>query len=378
MHVAIDAAIAHPRSGGVGNYAMRIIDGLAHTEGVRVTALVPEESVGEVVLPEQSPKFRFTTVPVPADAPSERFARREYWEQRLLPEHVDAVGPDIFFGPLSMGPINWPGIKVVTVHDLAFEHFTGHNAQCPPAYYSYYSRWARKCASDASALLCVSHDTRADVEERWGILGKSHVTHIAPCLDFVPADHASSVRLIQETFSLREPFCLYVGGAFPRKNVARLIEAAYLCPDITEKFPLVLALEDSDELSGLIREYQLERCVRLIGHCPSRLLPHLYRAAQLVVYPSLSEGFGLPPLEALSCGTAVAATKAGAVPEILQDNAVYFEPRVPESIAAALSRLIQDRGLRHRLGRDGKAFAASYTWERTTAATAAVLGSFLP
>jgi glycosyltransferase involved in cell wall biosynthesis len=130
-----------------------------------------------------------------------------------------------------------------------------------------------------------------------------------------------------------------------------------------------MALPASEELTALARQENASDRIRAIGRCPSGLLPHLYRTAAFLVYPSLFEGFGLPPLEAMACGTAVAATNAGAVPEVLQDNALYFEPRDVDSIATALGRLARDPSLRETLAKRGSVHAARFSWERTTEQT---------
>jgi glycosyltransferase involved in cell wall biosynthesis len=131
----------------------------------------------------------------------------------------------------------------------------------------------------------------------------------------------------------------------------------------------VEVLPESEELTALAQQENATDRIRAIGRCPSDLFPHLYRTAAFLVYPSLFEGFGLPPLEAMACGTAVAATSAGAVPEVLQDNAVYFEPRDVDSIATALGRLAREVSLRESLAQQGSAHAARFSWERTAEQT---------
>ncbi|WP_329182250.1 glycosyltransferase family 4 protein [Streptomyces sp. NBC_01477] len=358
------------RSGGVGNYARRVISGLAAREDFDVVALLPDFAYDRAELPESNAHFRVEVVPTDCPTPDGFYDRRVLWEQDVALRYLEKIDHDVFFGPVFMAPCGWRGPKVVTVHDLAFERHRGYNTAESTAYYS---SWARKCAEQAAAVMCISHHTRADVLERWDVAAGVFVTHLAPCLAPGPVDQELSGRVVAQALGLAAPFGLYVGDAVPRKNLTRLVAAVSREECFGPGYPMVLTLPPSAELSAVLREYGAEDRVRPIGHCPEDLLPHLYAAADFLVYPSLFEGFGLPPLEAMACGTAVAATSSGAVPEVLQENALYFEPRDTDSIAAAIGRLAREPLLREELAERGRRHAARYTWERTVARTAEVL-----
>lgn len=369
MRLVIDA-MPTSRAGGVGNYATRVISGLAARKEFDIVALIPDFAHEHAQLPDSSAGFKVEVVPTGRTLPTDSYGRRALWEQEIVPQYLHGSDPELYFGPVFMAPVSWPGPKVVTVHDLAFERHSTYNT---PESTRYYSTWARRSAQKAAAIMCISHCTRADLVDRWNITSPTFVTHLAPCVTPEPAGCDVSVRRIAEALGLEPPFGLYVGDTFPRKNLDLLIAAVARADSIGPRFPMVLAVPPSDGLVATARRHHVQDRVRMIGDCRDELLPHLYAAAEFLVYPSLFEGFGLPPLEAMTCGTAVAATNAGAVPEVLQDNALYFEPRDADSIAAAIGRLAQDPALRESLAERGRAHAAGYTWERTTEQTARVL-----
>jgi len=358
--------MATPRAGGVGNYAMRIIAALASRNYLDVVALVPGFAAGYVELPPRTDGFRVEIVPADKSPGEGFYDRRARWEQDILPRHLDGSDREAFFGPAFMAPCDWPGPKVVTVHDLAFERSASYNT---PESTAYHATWAPRCAREAAAVLAVSHYTRADIADLWGICKGVHVTHLAPCVDAPDSGAEDSARRVADAFSLTPPFALFVGDRFPRKNIRRLMAAITREESFGPAFPLVMTLPASEELTALAQQENASDHIRPIGRCPSDLLPHLYRTATFLVYPSLFEGFGLPPLEAMTCGTAVAATSAGAVPEVLQDNAVYFEPRDVDSIATGLGLLARDPSVRESLAERGSAHAARFSWERTAEQT---------
>lgn len=370
MRLAVDGAMATPLAGGVGNYAMRIIRELAACHDFDVLVLVPDFAVGRVELPQPTGRFRVEVVAVGALSGERSYQRRARWEQQILPHHLDGGDREVFFGPVFMAPCDWPGPKVVTVHDLAFARSAYYNT---PESTAYYDCWARRCAEQATALLAVSHHTRADIAELWGIANGVYVTHLAPCVAAPGCDACESARLVADILSLTPPFALFVGDEFPRKNIRRLMAAVAREDCFGPRFPLVVTRPSSAELTALAQQEQADDRIRAIGHCSSDLLPHLYRTASFLAYPSLFEGFGLPPLEAMACGTPVAATTAGSVPEVLQDNAVYFEPRDIDSIATAIGCLARNPSLRANLVERGRAHVTRFSWERTAEQTVSAI-----
>ncbi len=371
MRLAVDAGLGSSRYGGLGGYIIRLVRGLAATPGYEVAALVPTQYLDHNELGVLPGGSRV----VPVDVGREDldfYDRRAYWEQEVLPATLASGDYDAYFGPTLVLPLDWPGPKIVAVHDLAFEVAPDFNT---PLSTAFYSRWARASGEAADGVVAISKATANDLEQRWGIAETVTVTPLASCLDFVPADREQSARLVSEAFDLHAPFALNVGGNFPRKNLRRLVEAAGQADVFRAQHKLVIVVPYQPEaVIGQVRDLGLDSSVEIVGYCPPDLLPHLYTAAQFFIYPSLFEGFGLPPLEALQCGTPVAVSDREPFHEVLgEGNAVYFDPTDLGAIATALDRLSTDEDLRVTLAESGPPRAALYTWAKTIAGTARVI-----
>jgi alpha-1,3-rhamnosyl/mannosyltransferase len=172
---------------------------------------------------------------------------------------------------------------------------------------------------------------------------------------------------------LPERFILYVGTNEPRKNVRGLLEAYSLLPEKAKKeHPLVLAGPRGWEKRDLFKRVQaMERqgLVKELGYVPEASLGPLMKAATLLCFPSLYEGFGLPPLEAAACGTPVVCSNGASLPEVMGEAAVYVDPRRPEDIARGLLSVLEDEALRDALKQRGPERAARFTWEKCAAQT---------
>lgn len=176
---------------------------------------------------------------------------------------------------------------------------------------------------------------------------------------------------------LRPGYVLYVGALRRHKNWERLV-AAYAHLPLSRRRRHLLVLAGSlararRRLRGLVARLRLEECVRAFDGLPDDVLPDLYRGARLFVFPSLMEGFGLPPLEAMACGTPVAASRRTSLPEVLDGAALYFDPEDPDAMGAVLERALRDGALRQRLQELGLRRAAQFGPERTGRALRAVL-----
>ena len=182
-------------------------------------------------------------------------------------------------------------------------------------------------------------------------------------------------RAVADQFGVSGPYVLHVGTIEPRKNLERLVTAmAHLAQRGT---PHILVCAGAPGWGAAALHRHLEATgtgdrVRLLGAVPDAVLPALYAAADALAFPSLYEGFGLPLLEAMACGTPVVTSNVAAMPEIAGEAAVYVDPRDPEAIAAGLDRVLHDTGMRAALIDRGLARARSFTWERCARETLAV------
>jgi glycosyltransferase involved in cell wall biosynthesis len=234
---------------------------------------------------------------------------------------------------------------------------------------------ARAAVRRADHLLAISEHTRRDLIDLLGAPPAGvTVTHCGVDPTFRPLD-AAQVAAWRARYGLPERFILYVGTLEPRKNVPRLLDAYARLRRRGPVPPLVLVGGRGwrhAAIDARLAALGLGDAVRFLGYVPAAELPLCYNAAGVFVYPSLYEGFGLPPLEALACGTPVVTSNAASLPEAVGDAAVLVDPRDPAALADALAAALADEPLRQRLRAAGLAQARRFSWRRMAEQTLAV------
>jgi glycosyltransferase involved in cell wall biosynthesis len=267
-----------------------------------------------------------------------------------------------FVGPLvSTCPF------VVTVHDLSFL-FYPHSFR--PLRRSYLRVFARMSVRRARRVIAVSESTKRDLVEIYGISpAKIDVVHNGVDASFQPLP-ADQVAEFCRQRGLPDRFVLFVGTLEPRKNVSRLIEAYAKLPK--ERPPLVLVGGKGwfyDEIFGRVEVLGLTDKVHFAGFVPAEDLPLWYNAADLFVYPSIYEGFGLPPLEAMACGTAVITSTASSLPEVVGKAGKLVDPTDTDALATAMEQVLVDRDLQEQMQATGLVQARGFSWENAARET---------
>jgi glycosyltransferase involved in cell wall biosynthesis len=231
-------------------------------------------------------------------------------------------------------------------------------------------------ASQMDALIASSQSTKRDIINTLGIPEeKVAVTPLAAHAQYQPLEDPEEVRRLLAKYHLAgQPYLLHVGTLEPRKNVCRLIEAFHslLLGGSAADHQLVLVGEKGwhwEAIFDTIQSLGLDAKVRWLNYVPFEDLPALYRGADVFVYPSLFEGFGLPPLEAMSCGTPVITSAVTSMPEVVGDAGVLVDPTRVEELAAAMHHLLSDRELRAAYREKSLARARQFSWERTARLT---------
>ncbi|RME31003.1 MAG: glycosyltransferase family 1 protein, partial [Thermoflexia bacterium] len=281
------------------------------------------------------------------------------------------VGADLVHGPVYVVPLATSLPAVVTVHDLSFLRFP-HFFR--PANRLYLSLFTRLSVRRARRVLAVSFHTAKETERLLGIRGaKLRVVYhgVDPVFRPLPPEEVAAFRIRQE---LPEQFVLYVGTLEPRKNLVRLVQALARFPETDRPF-LVLAGARGwcdEEIFATVERLNLGDRVLFPGYVPNEELPLWYNAARVFAYPSLYEGFGMPVLEALACGTPVLTSETSSLPEAAGDGALLVDPNDVGAIADGLHRLLTDQVLRETLRERGLAHAARFSWARTALETVAL------
>ena len=358
MRIAIDAHMIGERETGNESYTRNLLRGLAalQDDDNQYQVLTPNPDGLRAVIPLPS---RFEVVRVRPAASALRIpvgmpmAVRASKSELL---HVSYIAP-----PVPLCP------TVVTIHDLSY---LAH-----PEWLSARVRLQLRLLIPpslrrAACIIAISEFTKRDLIARYGTpADKIMVVPEAPAAEFTPLPDAALRPL---PAGVREPFILAVGNLEPRKNLATLIEAF---GDLVRRgFGGLLLVAGKDkyqgeQAAGTVARMGLQSRVIFTGYVDDPTLRLLYNRAALFVYPSLYEGFGLPPLEAMACGCPVVASQATAIPETVGDAAILVDATSVAALAEAMRRVLNDPDLARRLSVEGRARAAQFSWERTAELT---------
>lgn len=361
MRVAID--IRRINEFGVGTYTRNAIRTLAYLDhGTEYFLLGIPGKLGDI---EPLPP-NFITVP----AHPNEFSLNSYLElHRILKYHGCNLlhVPHLFWKPQAI-----PCPYVVTVHDLLDHLYRVNSASWLQR--SLHFQFTGRVLHHAARIFAVSNFSKKDTERLFNVLGdKIEVIYNAPD-DRFRLGHATEEdrKLIAERYQVNYPFLLYAGRISPHKNVVRIIEAfsalkAELKKD--EQYPDLKLIIIGDELSKhpdlrrAVIKSRVQHDVRFLGFVPIGVLRIFYDLAKIFVFPSLYEGFGLPPLEAMAHGTPVVTSNTSSIPEVVGNAAVMVNPENVFEIAHALHRVLLDQAVREKLKQRGLLQAQKFSWE---------------
>jgi len=263
---------------------------------------------------------------------------------------------------------------VVTIHDVSWEYYPELYSASELLRLRTTVPWS---ARRADRILAVSRAVKSGLVELYNIEAEKIVaTPLAASPDFYPREQATCRERLRNKYGIEGRFILYVGTMSPRKNLARILRAfAWLRSrrGIEEKLLIVgPRLSGSELFLATLRELQLGEEVICTGNVSHEALPDFYSAAEVFVFPSIYEAFGLPTLEAMACGTPVVASNRPAFPEVAGDAALLIDPENWEAIATAIEKILSDASLRERLRAAGLKRASEFSWRTTAAQTLAV------
>lgn len=371
--IGIDFTAALHQSAGIGRYTREMVRALAAQDSTLQYRLFVADARA-VSLPElPGPNFKWSLTRL-----SERWLARLWYRLRLpLPIERWTGALDLFHAPdFFLPPVQKRTRTMVTVHDLSFIR---QPEMVMPGMTRQLNTWVPRSVERADHVIAVSEATRLDLIELYHTPPeKISVLYHGVTPNFQPVTAPAQLAAVRQKYDLGEsPFILSVGTLHPRKNYRRLIQAVARL-----KKPLNLVIVGSkgwqyEEIFAEVDRQKLTEQTHFVGFVAEADLPALYSAASLFVYPSLYEGFGLPALEALACGTPVIASNQSALPEVVGQAGLLVDPLAVDDITAAITRLLDDADLRQQLSAAGLRQAARFTWDDMAAKLSALYDQIL-
>ena len=297
-----------------------------------------------------------------------------HWRLGLPVDWLTGPVDVMFYASFVALPQN-RGQKVVSIHDLIP---LTHPEFCQPDHVRDFELRVPPSLNRADAVIVVSAYTGGLVQERFG-LPADRVRCIPNGVHerFHPAEDVEGIQGVAARYGIQPPYLLFVGTMEPRKNLVRLVEAfGRTGSGPVREHTLVLAgkpVWGAEELHAAVARMGADVRIRMPGYVATDDLPALYAGATAFLFPSLVEGFGIPPLEAMACGCPVLTSATPALIEVVGDAAMTVDPHDTDAIAEGIRRLVEDRDLRDRLRTRGVRRAKEFSWDRTAAETLAVL-----
>ncbi|RLC78980.1 MAG: glycosyltransferase family 1 protein [Chloroflexi bacterium] len=345
------------RGAGINQYIYNLLSWLpvVDTQGYYVAFL------GEKAADFKGVKLRFSRLP------TVKPVIRILWEQTVQPLALVKEGIEILHGMAFVGPLLAPCPFLVTIYDLSFLLFPESFKTWNRLYLSVFTRIS---ARRADLVIAISENTKKDLVRLFDVPGVKVAVTYCGCDKSMRPLPRPEVEAFRESRSLPERFILFLGTLEPRKNLVRLVEAFALLKRKDVK--LVLAGGKGwgyEPIFARVEELGLQERVLFPGFIPSEEKVYWYNAAEIFVYPSLYEGFGLPPLEAMACGTPVIASNAASLPEVVGDAGILIDAQDTNALAEALDFLLDHPEEREALKEKGLRRSREFSWEKTARET---------
>jgi glycosyltransferase involved in cell wall biosynthesis len=373
MHVALNGWFWDQPHTGSGQYLRNLLKALAKLDAdLDLTLIVPEHVRNFDGLPE--------TIGIAHAAT--RFSGKVgkvWFEQRTYPATVQRVQADLAHIPYWGAPLSSPARLVVSVLDVIPLVLPVYRGGLFP---TLYTSLVAAGAKGAGHILTLSDASKADIIKRLGI-STEHitVTHLAADERFSPTPNPQQDEAVRRKYDLPDEFALYLGGFDVRKNVNTLLLAwTYVGQPMDIHVPLVLAGSQPKQwgtplfpdLPGYAKNLNIDKYLMWVGEVDEADKPSLYRLAKVVIFPSLYEGFGLPPLEAMACGTPVVAANASSIPEVVGEAAYLVDPQNAREMGGAILAVLVQDDLHHHLANLGRGRATQFSWRKTAQKTLSV------
>lgn len=347
MKIAIDTQTTLGQKSGFGFYVKNLIEALANVD--------PRD---EYVLIKPLTEKDFST------------PKRLFWDQVTFPKRASKAKVDLLHQPCFSAPLFYRGKVVVTCHDLISIFFPKN---LPLASRLFYSKWMPFSYRRADMIIAISEHTKRDIMALLKIPeSKIRVIHSAASKDFRPIRSKAILAKVQKKYFTGKNYLLHVGTLEPRKNLPFLVRAYALAVREGIDAKLVITGKKGWYYEGLFRlvdELHLNDKVIFTGYVAEYDLPALYSGARTFVFPSIYEGFGLPPLEAMACGTPVISSNTSSLPEVIDKAGILLPPKDERLWAKNIFKVLKDSRLAKTLSEMGLRQARKFSWEETARKT---------
>ena len=360
MQIGIDARLMYHQPAGISRYTRYLIRAIARIDRTDDFVVFQHRKHPEPIL--QADNFRRATLYSPVHS---------RLEQVMLPAELARFRLDLLHSTDFIPPLRATVPTVITVHDLAFLRWPHFLTEDSAAYYGQIDRGVHR----ASHIIVPSESTKSDLIAQLGVReSKVSVIYEAADTKFAPLP-VDPVRCeLQREYGIPQNYILFVGTIEPRKNVDGLLRAYRRLLDRDSQCNAGLVIAGSrgwlyEEVVELVNSLGLAERVFLLGRVPDDELHKLYVGARCHVHPAHYEGFGLPPLEAMACGTPTIVSNVSSLPEVVGDAALLVDPNAAEELAIALQRLLTDDSLHAELREKGLQRAACFSWDEAARMT---------
>lgn len=360
MRFGIDARLTYHQRAGIGRYTLFLLDELAKADQENHYTIFQHRKDREPLV--DAPNFQRKTLFTPVHSRLEQ----PLLMAELLFHNLDLIHCTDFIPPLYS---NLPSI--ITVHDLAFLRWPHFLTADHATYYSQIDRGVRH----ARHVIVPSHSTKNDVIGQLGVPeSKISVIYEAAASLYRPLPLAETRAAVSRRFSVPTNYILFVSTIEPRKNIGGLLQAFHHLRtkyNLTDT-ALVLAGKQGwlyEKVYETVEELGLQDSTFFVGRVSDEELHQLYVGARCHVHPAFYEGFGLPPLEAMACGTPTVVSNTSSLPEVVGDAALMCDPTDWEAMAVAIRRLLVDADLHTEMRQKGLQRAAVFSWSRAAAET---------
>ncbi|PLX26110.1 hypothetical protein C0580_00495 [Candidatus Parcubacteria bacterium] len=350
MKIAIDFRIFGTKPGGIGRYNQKLLEELIKIDHENEYILLFKEDP-ELSLPKN---FHIQICDCQWYSLKEQF---------VIPYTLYQINPDLVYFPHFNVPIFYSGKFVVTIHDLIMTKFpsqraTTHSKVFFKLKYWFYNQVIRHAVINAEKIIAVSKFTAKDIKEYFDLNDQENQK-----IEVVYEGVSSMVASQKEAYNLPEKYFLYVGNAYPHKNLDFLVEAF---DDFSKKHPeyKLILVGNKNYFYKRLEKNTKNQNVIIVGHVADDLLASYYKNAKAYVFPSLYEGFGLPPLEAMAHDIPVLSSNSSCLPEILEDSVLYFDPKDKNDLLDKMEEIISQSQLKLELIKSGREHIKKYSWEK--------------